>query len=59
MIRRGRLKEAKESMMMDTAFRSDYPFRPNGETVMHVMAEYGKTQLFDWFINYFDPDLCP
>ena len=26
---------------------------------MHVMAEYGKTQLFDWFIDYFDPDLSP
>ena len=39
-IRRGRVKFVQEEITMDQTFKGDHIFRENGETMLHVCAEY-------------------
>lgn len=42
---------------MDQHFRGDFKFRPNGETMLHCCAEYGQADLFEWFVEEYEPDI--
>ena len=44
---------------MDQRFKGNYRVRENGETMVHICAEYGQPDLLEWFVHNYDPDLNP
>ena len=58
-IRRGKTKEVKKAIQLDAQkrFHARRKFRANGETALHVCAEFGRVELFKWMAAEYAGDI--
>ena len=51
-IKRGRTEEVKEYFRKKKDFNPKLAMKPNGDTILHVCAEFDKTDIFEWAMNH-------
>ena len=55
-IKRGLIQDV-QAMAKKKGLKHDTVLRPNGDTILHVCAEYGRSELFDFFYKKFSINL--
>lgn len=57
LIRRSRIQQVKEECKMNQKFTKRTKFRENGDSVLHICAEFNQVELFTWFIEEYKCDI--
>jgi ankyrin repeat protein len=51
-IKRGKIEEVKEHFRKNKDFNPKLAMKPNGDTILHVCAEFDQTAILEWAMNH-------
>mmetsp|Transcript_10960 Transcript_10960/g.18329 ORF Transcript_10960/g.18329 Transcript_10960/m.18329 type:complete len:410 (-) Transcript_10960:37-1266(-) len=57
LIKRGRIANIKVELKQMKGFHPKSRFRDNGDSILHVLAEFNQIELFKWVVSEFDADV--